>query len=218
MKLAKPIKLSVWFFILFQVVVAYCCVWIFMRMIPAIDSIVHGNELSIKAAVNMTSILAKKEERAPRRERAIKRFEHFLRLAESSISEEGEREQIRLIRNHYQGAFAGDRGSYLVTLAAISKMADLNIKAMHESDLKAQRMSRAGAWGIVLVAALNFIAGLFFMHSLSHNLLTPLEDLGQTILDFKKGNSLRRCVVGERSGYLEKMMRDLNDVLDGNTH
>ena len=97
-------------------------------------------------------------------------------------------------------------------------MADLNIKAMHESDLKAQRMSRAGAWGIVLVAALNFIAGLFFMHSLSHNLLTPLEDLGQTILDFKKGNSLRRCVVGERSGYLEKMMRDLNDVLDGNTH
>ena len=52
------------------------------------------------------------------------------------------------------------------------------------------------------------------MHNLNIKFIEPLEEVEHTINDFKKGNTMRRCVVSNQPLGMEKVMRNLNDLLD----
>ncbi|MGM9999456.1 MAG: hypothetical protein ACI38Q_08755 [Candidatus Bruticola sp.] len=214
MKVAKSIKISIWCFILFNLMVAYCCIWIFTRMLPSIEAVIQDNETSIHVSMAMMAMLTQHHHGLVSRYQAVPKFERYLKEAEERVSEEGEIEYLKIIRTHYQNAFDGKKLEFNVVTDAIVKLENLNREAMHNSIVKAQHMGRTGAWGIVFMAVMNFIAGLMFMHNLNLKFIEPMEEIEQTISDFKKGNKMRRCTVFNRSMGMEKFMRNLNDLLD----
>lgn len=214
MRIAKSIKISIWCFILFNLAVAYCCIWIFARMLPSIEAVMANNETTIHASMGMMAMLTQENSGLIRRVKAQPKFEHFLREAESCVSEEGEQNYIDIIRLNYQAAFDRKKLEFNIVVDAIVQLERLNQKAMHNSIKQAEHMGRAGAWGIVFMAAMNFVAGLIFLHNLSIKFIEPLEEVEHTIDDFKKGNTMRRCVVSNQPMGMEKVMRNLNDLLD----
>ncbi len=214
MKIARSVRFSIWCFILFNLMIAYCCIWIFVRMIPTIEQVVDNNEISIRSSMVMLSLLTRDRFSLIDDKEAVNRFERFLKMAESTITEEGEKKQLDIIRRHYLGAFNGQRAEFSAVVEAITRVEFINREAMHMANMKAQHMGRTGAWGIVFMAAINFLAGLFFINSLNKKFMEPLEELDRTISEFKSGNSMRRCSIYTQSRGMERMMRNLNDLLD----
>ncbi|MGM9992957.1 MAG: hypothetical protein ACI376_09000 [Candidatus Bruticola sp.] len=214
MKVAKSVKISIWCFILFNLMVAYCCIWIFTRMLPSIEAVIQDNETSIHVSMTMMAMLTQHQHGLVSKHIAMPKFERYLKEAEDLVSEKGETEYLKVIREHYRNAFEGKKLEFNVVTDAIVRLENVNREAMHNSIVKAQHMGRTGAWGIVFMAIMNFIAGLIFMHNLNLKFIEPMEEIEQTISDFKKGNKMRRCLVSSQSMGMEKIMRNLNDLLD----
>lgn len=214
MSIVRIIKIHVWFLLFLNLMMAYGCIWIFWRMMPAIDMVTVNNETSITAAMIMSDSLARSSAGLIPEEWAVRRFTRSLAAAENIVTEAGEHEQLNVIRKHFEAAFADSDEDMRIVYAAIRSLESINMKALHDSSIKAERMSESGAWGVVFVSAITFTLGLFFINSINKSILEPLCEMDRTIRDVKSGNIMRRCSVKNTNNGIDHLMGGLNDLLD----
>lgn len=213
MNLTRTLRLAGWLLIVLNLLMALGSIWIFMRMTPAIQIILHQNERSLNACETMLASLAM----IPGEEnnlQLVTSFKEELQKAENNITENEEIEKIIDIRQHHENAFGGDIAALRKTVYAITALSEINRRAMHEADLRAQQLGNAGGWGIVFMATAVFIVGMLFMRGLRRSIVQPLEEINTVLAAFRQGDRLRRCSGSAMPKDIRTIFGGINDLLD----
>ena len=97
----QSIKFGAWIMISLNLLVAFCAIWMFSRMAPAIQEILSRNARSLYACEQMLGFLAHAASANTSGERVIFRqqFEHALANAKANITEYGEASALQEIRS-----------------------------------------------------------------------------------------------------------------------
>lgn len=217
MKLAQSVKLGAWFLIALNLVMAFGSIWVFMRMAPAIETIVERNGKSLYACEEMLSTLVFVNPSESDSDQLKRTFEMALERAQSNVTEQEEPTAIEAIRAHYVQAFDGKIDDIRSTVSAISDLAKINREAMVQADWKARQFVTAGAWGIVFMASVVFLIGILFIRGLQATLVKPLEEIHAVIQAIKGGDNMRRCTGPDTPQDIKVIYSGLNDLLDKNT-
>lgn len=216
MKLAHSVKLGAWFIIGLNLVMAFGSIRVFMRMAPAIETIIEQNERSLHACEEMLSNLALVDQ-SGNDELLKSDFQKALQWAKSNITEKEEPIAIEAISQNYIQAFEGNLNGKKKTVAAIQHLSQINRAAMVTADLKARKFGNAGAWGIVFMASAVFMAGMLFMKGMKRSLVQPLEEIHSVIQAVKAGDNMRRCTGPDAPQDIRTIFGGFNDILDQKT-
>jgi hypothetical protein len=71
-----------------------------------------------------------------------------------------------------------------------------------------------GAWSVTLLSLIAFVSLAYIHSQLKRYLLLPLREICQCLLDWKRGNRLRRCSVAGMDPNVQRSMDIINKVLD----
>lgn len=218
MKFAQSVRLAAWFLIGLNLLMAFGSIWIFVRMTPAIEVIIDRNVTSLQMCEEMLAALALANENQSVPKTAVspvqQAFKKALRRAQQNITEDDEPAIITSINQSYQKAFAGDAAAITKTVDAIQRLGSTNRAAMVSADKNARQFGNAGAWGIVFMATVVFLAGMLFIRSLKRNLVHPLEEIHSVTTAFRHGDTMRRCTGTGTLREINLVYRELNDILD----
>ena len=204
---AKIISLSVWLMILFNLLLSFGAVWHFQRMSPEIKNICDRNVVSLEACEKMLQQLAANEFDQ-------ESFQEALDSAAGNITENGEDEKIVDIRKKFQLVKNGNDGEKAGLATAVLELHASNIQAIKEAAEKTQRLRQAGAWAIVLMTLLFFVAAIFFEQRMRRALLTPLEEISSVLEANAGGDRYRRCQESGTSSDMKKLFQLINSLLD----
>ncbi|MDR1726826.1 MAG: hypothetical protein LBT74_02670 [Acidobacteriota bacterium] len=219
MYIAKFIRVGAWLLVGLNLLMAFGVIGLFTRMSPAIAVIIERNERSLQASAGMLAILAEAGD-APFTDEMRGRFRQTLEDAGANTTESGEPETLARIRQTAPAALAGDAAAKKELIGEINRLYIINVKAMSDADRRAQHLGRAGAWGVVVMATLVFVAGLVFIRNFTRRIAAPLEELHDVVLAHGRGDLLRRCggVGGEGvSRDFHAIFTGLNAILDERT-
>jgi len=219
MYIAKFIRIGAWLLVGLNLLMAFGVIGLFTRMAPAIAVIIERNERSLQACAGMLTILAEAGE-TPFTDEMRRRFLQTLDEAGGNATESGEAETVARIRAVAPAALAGDAAARSGLIEGINQLYRINVKAMAAADGRAQHLGRAGAWGVVVMAALVFTAGLIFIRNFTRRLAAPLEEIHDVIRARERGDLLRRCIGngdGSVSRDIQAIFNGLNAVLDERT-
>jgi hypothetical protein len=71
-----------------------------------------------------------------------------------------------------------------------------------------------GAWSVTLLSLIGFVSLAYIHSQIRRYLLFPLREICQCLLDWKRGNRLRRCSVSGIDPNVQRSMDVINKVLD----
>jgi hypothetical protein len=71
-----------------------------------------------------------------------------------------------------------------------------------------------GAWSVTLLSLIGFVSLAYIHSQIRRFLLFPLREICQCLLDWKRGNRLRRCSVSGIDPNVQRSMDVINRVLD----
>ncbi len=212
MKTAYSIRLGIRILILLNMMMAFASIWVFMRMAPAIEEINLRNERSLESCEKMLMILAV----LPfRQDTALQLdFEKAYRDACNNISEKGEAEELRQIGRFYKDALAGNVSAREQTISSIYGLSKVNRNAMISAAEGAKKLGYSGAWGVVFMAVMIFLAGILFIRKLKTGLLDPLAELQEVLAARKSGDVFRRCPDSCGTADIRRIYEGVNTLLD----
>ncbi len=180
------------------------------RMTPAVQLILEENERSLAASDEMLATLARTDTSPA----AEQQFAAALAAARANITEPDEEKTLAVIGEAWQSASRGDPAARERTVAALLELTTINRTAMEHADGQAQRLGRAGMWGVVLVGLLGFWIGLTVVRLARKRYILPLRDLHQTIDAARDGDLHRRVNPGDAGTELRELCVFVNDLLD----
>lgn len=216
MKIAYSVRLGIGTLIGINLLMAFCCIWIFLRMAPAIDQIILRNVNSLRSGRIMLTALTYAGD-AEKNADAVTDFEVALDAASKNITELHEPENLAAIEANYKAAFQGDPIARLNTVTAIDRLCETNINAMIKADFKARRLGVSGAWGVVFMASGVFFIGMLVARFLIRRLIFPLEEIYTTLESRRSGDQFRLCTVADSSDEMFRLLTDINDLLGQNS-
>jgi hypothetical protein len=215
MKTSSSVRAGLWILIISNLLMAFCSIWILMRMSPAIEHIIKRNEKSLYACQIMLASLAEYQHDKTEK-KLIKNFEKALGDAKKNITENGEKKQLENIEQNYHSAFNGDILKKQKTISHITNLSEINRQAMISADLKAKQYGYAGAWAIVFMAGFVYFTGHVFKRTVNKNLLAPIDEIHKVIISNLKNEKMRRCSGTDLPKDIEKIFSDINKYLDKN--
>ena len=147
MKIAQSVRLGAWLLIGFNLLMALGCVWIFMRMSPAIEVIIQRNARSLEACADMLACLALNGQGSDHESDLRRTFVSALNRAQNNVTEPEEPSALEFIETHYEAALKGDPSARGITVSAVTQLGEINRKAMTSADLRAQTVRKRGCLG-----------------------------------------------------------------------
>lgn len=178
----------------------------FQKLEPSINLLNSSNTQSLYYTEQMlTSISAKKD---------LKVFEKYLTLAKHNITEEGEKEAVNSISADYLAAFNGNKKSEDKTIKDITDLAKINRLAMEQAGIKAKKQCAIGIWIILFPSVFIWIIGIALLRRLDRTFIKPIQELNDVILEYNKGNQMRRCPSVTISKDLQMLYDGINNILD----
>ena len=212
----QSIKFGAWIMISLNLLVAFCAIWMFSRMAPAIQEILSRNARSLYACEQMLGFLAHAASANTSGERVIFRqqFEHALANAKANITEYGEASALQEIENIYPAAFSGDREAISKTISALACLSQSNRSAMNEAAAHADQLGNAGAWAIVFMALILFVVGTLFRRSVVRILIAPLEEIEAVLTARRNGDLFRRCIGVNLPRDVQNVLKNINELID----
>ncbi len=216
MKLTLGIRFGAWLLIALNLMMAFGAIWVFIRMAPAIETIIIQNLRSLQSCEEMLAKLALAETAHEDIAALEADFVKALERAKNNITEKEEPIAIGSIAESYSQAFAGDMEGRKKTIKAIKHLSDINRNAMVRADGKARQFGNAGAWGIVFMESVVFMVGLLFLRGLKRSLVKPLEEIHAVTEAVRAGDTMRRCTGPDAPRDIKTIYNDINDLLDKN--
>ena len=214
MSASKSVKFGAWLLIALNLLMAFGSIWVFMRMSPAIETIIARNAVSFEATEDMLAALLAPEEKLSNTQASQVMFEHALERARNNITEDKEPFYVTQITANYKKAFAGDIEAKMLTVKGITALGNINSIAMRVADAKAQQLGRSGAWGVVFMASTSFALGLLFLRFLDKTLMEPIQEIEATLKAFRQGEWMRRCSLKDAPPSMHNVFTAINEVLD----
>lgn len=214
MKIAQSVRFGIWLLIGLNLLMALGCIWIFVRMTPAIEVIIEQNARSLEACEEMLASLTLSGQDPTGELELRKTFVTALERAQKNITEPEEPLALDTIRSRYEKAFSGAKSARMETVAAITELARINREAMISADSRAKQFGNAGAWGVVFMSVVVFLAELIFKKTLFKNLIEPLEEINQVISAYRDGDGFRRCTGPDLSVEMRHLYDSINTLVE----
>jgi hypothetical protein len=213
MKLRRDLLISIGLLVALNLLAALGTVALLSRMGPAIEHIIEANVTSIEVAERMMGILAAAGGQ-PLSESQQAQFADALRRAQDNISEPGEQEVVARLGASYEAGLDGDTAASAAAVGALEELVAVNRRGMREEERKAQRMGTAGAWSVVFIALIGFVASLLVIRRLRRYIMEPLAELYATLEAVGKGDRFRRCTSYDAPAELKRIFQIVNQMLD----
>ena len=177
-----------------------------MKLEPYINALNSRNTQSLYYAEQMLSSISAKKD--------LTVFEHNLEKAKNNITEVGEEEILNKIADNYILAFKGNRKVEEEKIDEITELSKINRVAMERAGRIAKKTENVGVWVILFPSIFIWIIGLTILASLKRTFVKPIQELNNVILDYNKGNKMRRCPSYTTSKDLQKLYDGINRILD----
>jgi hypothetical protein len=211
---SHAVRIGLWLMMGFNLLMALGSIWIFMRMAPAIEVIIDRNERSLEACEEMLTSLALIGPDSRANQALESLFIASFKRAENNITEAEEPVPLKTINAGFHKAFLGDIVARREIVSAIALLAKTNREAMIKADIHARQFGYAGAWAIVFMAVIVFMAGMLFKRTLETHLVTPLGEIEAVIAAHQNGDIMRRCTGADVSKDVQGLFNGLNELLD----
>ena len=211
MDIRKSMLVGTWFLVILNLIMGIGSIILLNRMSPAISEIMSENDRSIAACEKMLSILTLPQEDLTDKDKIF--FLNAVKITENNITEHGEIAVINDLKELGEKTFHGDSNSRLELIKTINNLSGINREAMERAKNNAYRLGNAGAWGVVFIACLSFICGLFYIRHLNKTILLPLEELHDTLKNIKI-DKFRRCTKVDTSAYFNYIFDEVNSLID----
>jgi nitrogen fixation/metabolism regulation signal transduction histidine kinase len=213
MKLRRDLLISIGSLVALNLLSGLGTVALLSRMGPAIEHILETNVASLEGAERMLSILAMAGGE-PATEVQQAQLAEALQRVHDNITEPGEQAVVARIQEGHRAALAGDAAARAAVVAALDELMAVNRGAMREEDRRAQRMATAGAWSVVFIALIGFVASLLVIRRLRRYIMEPLAELYATLEAVGKGDRFRRCTSFDAPAELKRIFQIVNQMLD----
>jgi hypothetical protein len=188
-----------------QLVTSMTGILLIQRMGPAIERIIDDNVFSTAAVEQMLVSMATPEGDA--------RFAQALERAKGNVTEPEEVPLLHTIERWDDAALAGEGTARAEVLEALQDLSQVNRTSMLEADEAATRLSIAGAWAMVLMGLMGFLASMAVWRRIDWLLLKPIQEVSEVVREVRAGRVQRRCMVapvGSGTG----LFSDVNWLLD----
>ncbi|MDD2942701.1 MAG: hypothetical protein PHC51_07030 [bacterium] len=185
---------------------------LFLRMTPAIETILQDNVPSIMATHGMFRALSM---RHSDRETEKENFISALQLARDAAHNDNEFALVSRVKALGEKVFAGEE-DYLPSLtAALKELADVNHHAMIKRDNEARRLGNAGAWAVMMMGFFGFSGALFAMSRIRQHVLEPIDDTYNALVAFERGETRRRAHLTRSAPFeIAEIIRSANHLMD----
>ncbi len=216
MQAARTIRLGMWLVMGLQLLLAAGAIGILMRMTPALSEIMDHSSITLDSCQEMLAVLAASDPD----EEAItgdERFQAALLRASAAATSTDERQALDAIAAGATGALAGDPQQRQQTITAITNLANASRHSMQQAGTGAQRLGRAGAWGVVFMALITFTVSQIILLGLYRLAVEPVEEIRRVLTAHSHGDTLRRCTTGGQPIAVRSLFNDLNHMLDRST-
>ena len=178
----------------------------FLKLEPYINTLNNRNIQSLYYAEQMLSSISAKKDLAV--------FESNLEKAKNNITEAGEEEILNKIADNYIPAFKGNKKIEDIKIDEITELSKINRLAMQRAGRVAKKTESVGIWVILFPSIFIWIIGFTILARLKKTFIKPIQELNDVILDYNKGNKMRRCPSYTISKDLQKLYDGINRILD----
>lgn len=212
MTLHRSLLTGAWIILLLNLLLAFGTIFLLTRMSPAIARILAANDRSLAACEDVLVVMAKGDlSETPDAEKSLRAAVVVL---EKNITEQGEAEEVAILKRGVDGVLRGDRNSAAVVTHSVVRLAAINRQAMIATDIRARRLGKAGAWGAVFLSGASFICGLLFIRYFVNRIFIPLEELYDVLASIRSGDRFRRCASAELSPDFYFIFEQMNSLID----
>ena len=213
MQAARTIRLGMWLIMGLQLLLATGAIAILMRMTPAIADVIDDSRGTLIACEDMLSALA-----ASHDPQMHDRFHAAVIRASTVITTPEQQQALSTIATSAPSALAGDPSHRQRTVEAINDLSALSRRDMKRTSMDAQRLGRAGAWGVVFMALIAFTVSHVILLGLYRQTIEPIEEIRSVLAAHTHGDTLRRCTVSGRPTGVRSLFNDFNQILDRSTN
>lgn len=201
--------------IVLNLLIGLGAIFLLERLDPAIDKILRENALSVKASMAMQrDLVLSKEASFEEKLKYEKNFWQAFKRAQKNITLEGEARAVQKIGETAKIYWGGDSARSLDLISLVQSLADQNLNAMEQRQIKARRVSQTGAWSLGFLVVLTILMQLILRKRILNQLINPMRVLCKVICDYSKGNVLRRYHYLNCSPDIKEAGSALNKILD----
>lgn len=213
MELGRELLLGVALLVAFNLLLAFGSIGLLVRMGPAIDQILKENVYSVVAIEELLIEFVDAED-YPLSEVSRERIRAALSRAGANVTEAEERPVLRLLERNLDAAMTGDLRARRQVADAIRDLSEINRRAMHDADDKAQRLGTAGAWAAVFIGVASLIMSILIIVRMQRRFVSPLIELHAVLEGVQEGNALRRCGPIDAPREIVQVAASVNRLLD----
>jgi len=214
----KEIRLAILVLLGLQALTAVGGIVLLGRLGPAVEMVLAENDYSVQASEDAEAILV--EMRGMNRSpdpRQVAVLRDALDRMVRNVTEPQEPPVIRGLEEDLSGVLAGNELAVQRFHVGLRTLGGINRAAMHAVNQRAGRLTRAGAWTMVVLALATLTAGLFAMGRARRRIIEPLDRVVVVAQAWRRGDRLRRSGVGPHPaapGELSTVGSVLDELLD----
>ena len=123
-------------------------------------------------------------------------------------------EIVNKIASDYLPAFKGNKYFEEQTVDDIAELARINRLAMEQAGVKAKKQQAVGIWIILFPSVFIWIMGIALLKRLDRIFIKPVQELNDVIIEYNKGNLMRRCPSVTYSNDIQALYDGINTILD----
>jgi hypothetical protein len=159
-----------------NLVLVFASIGLFVRMGPAVETILLRNDATIAAAEELLEAIARNPSAVvPEADR--NRVALALERISNNVTEDDEPTAIDAIKEDLGPALEGDAIARRALIDGLRRLIGINRQAMLRADREAQRLGEAGAWTAVFVAIVSLGLCLTIGRRLGSRVVRPLLEL-----------------------------------------
>ena len=208
MRLGTEMRVTIWTLLALQLCTSAGAIVLFTRMAPAIQNILEENVASLRAVEQMQQALASASDG-----RAAQ-FDRGLTQAEGNVTEAAEPPVLGRLRRLRTLALGGDEAARRAALAALDRLAAINLAAMERADQQATRLGEAGAWAMAVLGMLCFLVSIWAARKVARHITRPLTQIHETVVAFRGGDTRRRCAIHDAALEANEIAQAVDHLLD----
>ena len=187
MKIKAKLTLGVGFLFLLIILLSAVGAFYSTKLKMETQNVLVANYNSVYYAQNMLKSLEKPN---PQK---LEVFDTNLKKQEDNITEKGEQEATKAIRQHYQTYLAQPSEEGLQKIrASIFSVVDMNIQAIQRKSNIAEKTANSAVFWIVLTGSFCFLVAFLVLVNLPSEIANPIKELTESIDQIAKENYSER--------------------------
>ncbi len=217
MKTRIKTKLSLGLILLFIVIILVGIVGIYSinRLASDSQAILKANYESLQFAKNMQQALDNFEKNDSS---TVKKFEENLSAQENNITEIGEKEITKDLRNQFEQLKHSEKSTKVINTirSLIYQMADLNMNAIVRKSNEAQQTADKAKMYLAIIGTLAFLISFSFLLNFPGYIANPIRQLTEGIKEISNKNYSQRIHLkkGDEFGELAEAFNSMAEKLD----